>query len=95
MGEIKMDPKITYSLNEISLTTGIGEETILTYIEEEWIVPFSVDGPDRCIFDEEDLGRLLLIKELMVRMEVNPESIPIILHLIDQIHGLHLVIEEK
>lgn len=87
-----MSKKHTYTLQEISITTGIDEELILIYIKEEWIVPPS---PETNLFDEEDLARLWLIRELQNDLGVNSEAVPIILHLIDQIHGLHRQIKNK
>ncbi len=50
----------------------------------EWVKPPDVENTEN--LDEEDLGRLQLIHELRDRLGVNDESIPIILHLVDQLH---------
>lgn len=58
-------------------------EFIAYCIEARWIVPAS---PQQ--LDEEDLARARLIRELMEDLGANAESIPIILHLLDQLYYL-------
>lgn len=53
---------------------------ILTYIERCWI------APDSSELDHEDQARIHLIQELQNVFGVNDEAVPIILHLIDQLH---------
>jgi len=75
------------SIVEISKRTGVSEETLSNYIERNWISPTIENGHERK-FDEEDLARIQLILDLTRDFGVNDESIPIILHLVDQIHFL-------
>jgi hypothetical protein len=53
---------------------------ILTYIERCWI------QPEHAELDHEDQARIHLIQELQNVFGVNDEAVPIILHLIDQLH---------
>jgi chaperone modulatory protein CbpM len=62
---------------------GQDQKTIIHYIEEEWINPFD---PREKLFDDEDVQRIRLIKDLLDVLGVNEEAVPVILHLIDQIH---------
>lgn len=71
-----------FTLFEVSKTTGLSEETVIRYIKEEWI------SPEEENLDQEDLARIKLIIDLQSDLGVNDESIPIILHLIDQLHFL-------
>jgi chaperone modulatory protein CbpM len=55
-------------------------QIILTYIERRWISPANSE------LDQEDQARIHLIQELQSVFGVNDEAVPIILHLIDQLH---------
>ena len=72
----------TYKLPEAASLTGLSEPVIFLYLEREWISPVE---PDR--LDEEDVARLLLIRDLE-KLGVNRESVPLILHLLDQLYYL-------
>lgn len=57
-----------------------------TCIDEAWITPVRDEtGP---LFDEPDVARLQLICELTEDFDVNDAAVPIILSLVDQLHGL-------
>ena len=64
---------------------GISEELMYLAIKSRWISPFKLEEKK---LDHEDLARLQLIAELRDDFGVNNDSIPIILHLIDQLHAL-------
>jgi DNA-binding transcriptional MerR regulator len=75
----------TYSLKLIVEQTGLEEDQIVFFIEQQIIQPFDISEK---LFDEEDLARLFLIKDLMEQCNPNSESLEVILHLIDQLHVL-------
>jgi chaperone modulatory protein CbpM len=63
-----------------------------TWIEAEWLLPASArTGFD---FSEADLARALLIQDLKVDLGVNDEGIAIVLHLLDQLHGLRSLLRD-
>ena len=74
--------KETFNFAQASERTGISESVIILYVEREWISPAE---PQR--LDEEDLARALLIRDLEA-LGVNPEAVPLILHLLDQLYFL-------
>lgn len=78
-----MKQLIQMTIEEASHLCGSSTEQIIHYIEEEWITPYKDDA-----FDDEDISRMKLIHDLVEEFGVNEESVPIILHLIDQIHWL-------
>ena len=80
-----MKDKNIYKITEIMELYEINEVFIYECLEREWIVPS--DAENRRL-DEEDVARILLIKDLKEVFGVNDESIPVILHLIDEIHWL-------
>ncbi len=80
-----MKNKNTYEITEIIELYRLNEIFIYQCIEREWIIP---SNSEETLLDKEDIARILLIKDLKEEFGVNDESIPIILHLIDQIHWL-------
>lgn len=78
-------------IEEASEYCGVPREIIIKYIEEEWILPKDALTP---VLDDEDLARVRLIWELFSEFGVNDESIPIILHLLDQLNRIHLELEK-
>jgi chaperone modulatory protein CbpM len=61
--------------------------TLEIWIREEWLIPSRADAA-HLAFTEMDLARANLIHDLKVNMGVNDEGLGVILHLIDQMHGL-------
>ncbi len=60
--------------------------TLEIWIKEEWICPVhTTPGPT---FTEMDVARARLIHDLKHNMGVNDAGLDVILHLIDQMHGL-------
>jgi chaperone modulatory protein CbpM len=66
---------------------GVPQDTIIRFIQEEWVYPIDQDAS---FFDDEDIARIKLIWELRTEFGVNDESMPIILHLLDQLNRMHL-----
>ena len=66
---------------------GVSTDDIQLFINNNWINP----KPDiQILFDQSDLLRIQFIAELKINLGVNNESVPIILHLVDQLNRLHL-----
>ena len=76
-------------MNEQEVLTrleGLTRVRLQVCIRESWVNPAQTDaGP---VFDDLDLARLRLISELIDDFSVGDDAVPIILSLIDQIHGL-------
>jgi len=69
------------------------EETVLaTWVEAGWLTPRRDAAAED--FSEADLARARLIRDLQHDMGVNEEAIPIILDLVDQVHGLRRRLRE-
>jgi chaperone modulatory protein CbpM len=70
---------------EFLLAAQLESRALETWIEDGWLVPRkkSKAGP----FSEIDVARAQLIRDLG-KLGVNEEGIPIILDLLDQLHGL-------
>lgn len=78
-----MTCKITYEITEIIEIYQVDEYFICDCIEREWITPAD---KQKKLLDEEDIARILLIRDLKEDFGVNDEAVPVILHLIDQLN---------
>ena len=65
--------------------------TLERWVEQRWIVPAASDGD--IALTETDCARVLLIRELQGDFGVNDEGIDIVLHLLDQLHGMRRAVE--
>ena len=91
-----MKSKVRHSLMEVAERSGLSPDLILRFISFEWIVPVEKSAELQCqTLDEEDLARILFIKELQREFGVNDEAIPIILHLVDQLNRTHLEVRRR
>jgi chaperone modulatory protein CbpM len=67
-------------------------QVVNAWIEAEWLLPVGArTGFD---FSEADLARALFIQNLKVDFGVNDEGIAIVLHLLDQLHGLRSLLKD-
>jgi chaperone modulatory protein CbpM len=78
-------------LQELCQRCGISEEIIQSFIEEGWILPMD---SETSLFDDEDMARIFLIRDLKETFEVNDHAVPIILDLIDQLLSLQAAIKK-
>lgn len=65
---------------------GLEVQTLDVWIAQQWLAPD--DTSDELSFSDADVARAHLIHDLKGALGVNDEGIDIILHLVDQIHGL-------
>ncbi len=70
----------------------IGRTLIIDWIARGWV---RVDGadPDGWRFAEIDIARVQLIRELRIDLEVDEQALPVVLSLVDQVHGLRRSLE--
>ena len=65
--------------------------TLEVWIKQDWLVPQRADTEPH--FSDADLARARLIQHLKAGMGVNDEGIDVILHLLDQLHGVRQAFE--
>jgi chaperone modulatory protein CbpM len=66
--------------------------TLNAWIEAEWLLPLASGKTFQ--FSDADLARARLIQDLKKDFGVNNEGIAIILHLLDQLHGLRCLVRD-
>jgi chaperone modulatory protein CbpM len=81
---------MTISLEEFLASTDIEAPTLNRWIDNQWISP--VAGPRGMQFEPVDLARATLVRELIQDFGVNEQGVDLVLHLVDQIHGLRSVL---
>jgi chaperone modulatory protein CbpM len=76
---------------EFLLAARLETGALEAWIEEGWLAPRRNGGVER--FSDVDLARAQLIRDLG-ELGVNDEGIPVILDLIDQLHGLRRTLRD-
>ncbi|WP_454819367.1 chaperone modulator CbpM [Labrys neptuniae] len=71
---------------EFLASSGIQVQTLEVWLEQRWLIPRPT--PTGVQFTEIDIARARLIHELKNDIGANDEGIDVILHLMDQLHGL-------
>jgi chaperone modulatory protein CbpM len=81
-------------MNKLEFLTraGLEAQTLDIWLEQRWVIPNRTSAGMG--FSETDLARAHLIHDLKGDFGVNDEGVDIILHLLDQLHGLRQVLEQ-
>jgi chaperone modulatory protein CbpM len=74
------------SKQEFLATSGLPAQTLVLWIEQRWLIPDETAAG--MSFSERDVARARLIHDLQNDLGVNDEGIDVVLHLMDQLHGL-------
>jgi chaperone modulatory protein CbpM len=77
---------MTMSKLEFLSRAGLEVETLDIWLEQHWLIPDQTSGGLN--FSEMDLARAHLIRDLKADFGVNDEGVDVVLHLVDQLHGL-------
>jgi len=70
----------------------VTEQEVVGFVQQSWVLVS--DGDDGWHFDEADAARVKLIVELKRDLEINDEALPVVLNLLDQLYGLHQVLDD-
>lgn len=71
---------------EFLARAGLQIQTLELWIEQEWLMPEQT--PAGQAFTDGDVARSRLIRDLKIEFGVNDEGIDVVLHLVDQLHGV-------
>jgi chaperone modulatory protein CbpM len=74
------------TIEEFSVRVRVERQSVQAWVAAGWIVPPQTDP--ELMFSDLDLARAQLIRDLREDLGVNDEGVSVILHLIDQMHGL-------
>jgi chaperone modulatory protein CbpM len=76
---------------EFLLAARLEAHTVDTWVEAGWLLPRSSEDAER--FSDMDLARAQLIRDL-AGLGVNDEGIPVVLDLVDQLHGVRRTLRD-
>lgn len=79
-------------LEEFLVAAEIEPGTMQVWFERGWIVAPQAMAPSE--ISELDAARAVFIRELTSDFGVNDEGVDVVLHLVDQLHGLRRVLTE-
>lgn len=77
---------------EFLKSSGLKVQVLELWIEQEWLVPEQTQSGLQ--FREIDVARARLIRELQSGIGANEAGIDVILHLMDQLHGMRRALAE-
>jgi chaperone modulatory protein CbpM len=77
---------------EFLICAGLQMQTLERWLEQRWLIPDQTSG--RMNFSDTDVGRARLIRDLKTDFGVNDEGVDVILHLLDQLHGLRQALNQ-
>lgn len=72
--------------------TGLRRETLELWLEQRWLLPEQTAAG--AAFSGVDVARAHLIMDLQADLGVNDEGVDVILHLMDQLHGLRQALRQ-
>ena len=77
---------------EFLSSSGIQVQVLELWLEQRWLIPEEAEAG--LLFSEIELARAHLIRQLKDDLGANDEGIDVILHLVDQLHGVRRVLAE-
>jgi chaperone modulatory protein CbpM len=80
------------SAQEFLLRARLEHHSLEVWIAAGWLIPPQTDP--ELAFSDVDLARAQLIRDLRDDLGVNDEGISVVLHLLDQVHGLRRSMQE-
>ena len=72
--------------------SGVDREQLDVWINEEWLIPNKLAGEFG--FTGIDIARARFIRDLQENFGVNTQGVDIVLHLVDQLHGIRRTLFE-
>lgn len=83
---------MTMDKQEFLTSSGLQVQTLEFWLEQRWLIPAQTTAGVK--FSDIDVARARLIGELKAGFGVNDEGVDVILHLMDQLHGLRGVLAQ-
>ena len=77
---------------EFLTSAGLQIQTLDYWLEQRWLIPDQTAAGMN--FSDMDIARARLIGNLKTDFGVNDEGVDIILHLLDQLHGLRRALDQ-
>jgi chaperone modulatory protein CbpM len=72
-------------LDRYAVEFGVTVEQLSLWVERQWILPAQYGG--KILFDDADKARLKMIVEFHRDLDIDDETMPVVLGLIDRLHA--------
>jgi chaperone modulatory protein CbpM len=82
---------MTISKQEFLTRAGLQVQTLELWLEQRWLIPEQTSSGTN--FSDMDVARARLIQDLRDDFGVNDAGVDVILHLLDQLHGLRRALD--
>jgi len=83
---------MTMNKKEFLTSSGLHVQTLEIWLEQRWLIPQKTSAGIQ--FSDIDVARARLIQELKNDLGANDEGIDVILHLMDQLHGMRRALKQ-
>jgi chaperone modulatory protein CbpM len=83
---------MTMNKQEFLSNADLQVEMLDFWLEQHWLIP--EETAHGATFSDMDLARAHFIRDLRADLGVNDEGIDVVLHLVDQLHGLRRALEQ-
>ena len=83
---------MTMNRQQFLTHAGLQVQTLELWLEQRWLIPDQTSGDMN--FSDMDVERARLIRDLKTDLGVNDEGVDVILHLLDQLHGLRRALDQ-
>ncbi len=77
---------MTRDLDHLAAQIGVSAEEVTIWVERRWVLPAECGGALE--FSDADRARLRMIAEFRRDLGIEDESMPVVLDLIDRLHGV-------
>ena len=77
-------------ISESEIVDAIGSldpTALRAWIEQGWVMPHRDDGGGSLRFDPSDVARVYLICDLHYELQIEEDTMPVVLSLLDQLYG--------
>jgi chaperone modulatory protein CbpM len=81
-----------WRLSEVVSELSIESASLQGWVEQRWVRPRA--SGDELLFDETDMARVRLIRELKQDLSVGDEAMPVVLQLLDQVYALRKALSD-
>jgi chaperone modulatory protein CbpM len=83
---------MTMNKQEFLTRAGLQMQTLELWLEQRWLIPEQSSAGTN--FSDMDVARARLIRDLKDDFGVNDAGVDVILHLLDQLHGLRRALDQ-
>ena len=81
-----------FTQEELIAVERLDQVVLARWIERRWVLPVRQEAT--WVFTEADRARVRLVRTLTDDLEIDDDTVPVLLSLIDQVHGLRAAVDQ-